>query len=118
MVDRQKIIKALCETPNYTFGSEGVTTLDILKVIDDSRLTPHTPHHTKIQYADGQVWITDECPRCFKNRNIGIWDILIDRYRPYCRRCGQAIDWSEYSGREQIDWEKYMSRKEKWEYDD
>lgn len=82
----------------------------------NERIVPRTPHHTKVQYADGSAWITDECPRCFKSRDLGIWDRLIDRYAPYCRRCGQAIDWSEYEG-DKIDWEKYMNRKERWEYE-
>ena len=58
---------------------------------------PQKPHHTKIQYEGGHTWITNECPYCFEYlwEEYGIWDRLIDKGTPYCRRCGQAIDWED-----------------------
>ena len=35
------------------------------------------------------------CPCCWENGELGYFDSLIDKDTKYCRRCGQAIDWSE-----------------------
>lgn len=89
--------------------------IDLLKYQEDSRLIPRTPYHTKMAYiVNGKeaFRITDHCPECFERGELGIWDTLVDRHEKYCRRCGQAIDWSEYEGREQIDWDEYVSRSE------
>ena len=57
---------------------------------------PQKPRKIKVEYANcDSVWYPTFCPRCFDNANIGLWDRLIDKETPYCRRCGQAIDWSE-----------------------
>lgn len=83
-----------------------------LKEKADTRLVPRKPYHTKVAYkSDGEItyWITDQCPECEERGQLGIWDTLLDRHVKYCRRCGQAIDWSEYEGHDQIDWEEYMS---------
>ncbi len=82
--------------------------LDMLKEQEDTRLISRKPYHTKVEYANGGSWITDQCPECVE-RGVGIWDTLVDRYVKYCRRCGQALDWSEYNDRDKIDWDEYMS---------
>ena len=82
--------------------------LELIKEQKNSRLTPMTPDHTKVEYANAEAWITDECPRC-NAKGLGIWECLLDRYAPFCRRCGQAISWSEYDNDEKkIDFEKYV----------
>lgn len=115
---RDRVIKGLeiCHVPNdcdkclYNGGCDCIRRLmaDALALLKNSRLTPRKPWHTKVAYASGNEWITDQCPECVK-RGAGIWDTLLDRHAPFCRRCGQALDWSEYDGREQIDWDEYMS---------
>lgn len=101
-------INCECSQCPYIKGDcDGLTCVKLLKdalgllkdasisCMPDTRLTPRKPRHTKIKYASGAVWITDECPEC-NERGLGIWDRLIDRFRPFCDLCGQAIDWSEY----------------------
>lgn len=117
---RKLAIEDVGEMPQHTFGSNGITTLDLLQVLNDCRLNPMKPNHTKVQYSNGNFWITDECPCCCGNPDLSIWDRLITRTPParYCKRCGQAIDWSEYDSRDSIDWEEYMKhtaeRTEQW----
>lgn len=101
---------------NITFDDSAEAIKQAITMLQDSRLTPRRPHHTKVEYKNAPHWITDECPRCMRN-GLEIWDRLIDRHAPYCRRCGQALDWSEYDGdRKEIDWQEYMARKDMWEY--
>lgn len=97
--------------------------LALLKAQKDTRLTPRKPYHTRVAYRDEnsedgfRYLITDQCPKCVDRGKLGIWDTLVDRHKKYCRRCGQAIDWSEYDGREQIDWDEYMRRGGRWNND-
>ena len=35
------------------------------------------------------------CPCCFDDIQLGYLDTLVDKDTPYCRRCGQALDWSD-----------------------
>lgn len=132
MADREKVIKGLhkctekdfdCgvkkkECPYYYWYEAGTGTcidilmadaLALLKAEEDTRLTPRKPYHTKVKYATGSHWITDQCPECVERGELGIWDTLVDRHVKYCRRCGQALDWSEYNDRNEIDWDEYMS---------
>lgn len=57
---------------------------------------PKKPHITTMEYAysAGKRTIRN-CPYCYEVRGLGLWKSLIDKPTPYCRRCGQAIDWSE-----------------------
>ena len=57
---------------------------------------PKKPHITIMgcAYSDHKRTITN-CPYCYEVKGLGLWESLIDRPTPYCRRCGQAIDWSE-----------------------
>ncbi len=43
---------------------------------------------------EGEYKLT-HCPHCWENKEIGYFDSLVDKGTKYCRRCGQAIDWSE-----------------------
>ena len=37
------------------------------------------------------------CPDCFwEDEKLGYFDSLVDKGTKYCRRCGQALDWSDY----------------------
>lgn len=35
------------------------------------------------------------CPYCWEDKTKGYFDSLLDKGVEYCRRCGQALDWSE-----------------------
>ena len=133
MTDRERVVKGLekvrenagcafvndcvCETCPYV-DVDGcwkrviLDAISLLKAQEDTRLVPRTPYHTKVAYKHSDeivYWITDQCPECVERGELGIWDTLVDRYGKYCRRCGQALDWSEYDGRDQIDWDEYTS---------
>ena len=84
----------------------------MLKAHEDTRIAPRKPYHTKVAYKEGDeegYWITDQCPECVERGELGIWDTLVDRRVKYCCRCGQALDWSEYNERDEIDWDEYIS---------
>lgn len=39
------------------------------------------------------------CPCCFGSIHLGYFDTLVDKDSAHCRRCGQALDWSDtYDG--------------------
>lgn len=61
---------------------------------------PEKPIITIHKYIDGDTKEQGEyklkhCPNCWKNSDIGYFESLVDKNVPYCRRCGQALDWSE-----------------------
>lgn len=35
------------------------------------------------------------CPYCWEDKTMGYFASLMDKGVKYCRRCGQALDWSE-----------------------
>ena len=35
------------------------------------------------------------CPCCFCSIYLGYFDTLVDKDSAHCRRCGQALDWSD-----------------------
>ena len=37
------------------------------------------------------------CPYCFwEDKKLGYFESLVDKGTKYCRRCGQALDWSDH----------------------
>ena len=83
----------------------------ISQFANDSRFTPKTPHHTKMEYHSEPYYvITDNCPTCFYDRGLGLFDSLLDKNVAFCKRCGQAIDWSEYDENGKMDWDAYMKK--------
>ena len=40
-------------------------------------------------------WVSAHCPVCFWNKDIDLWDSVIDRRNAFCSRCGQKIKWDE-----------------------
>lgn len=47
------------------------------------------------QFDSGKKWCSTHCPVCFWNEKYGIWDCLVDKGVPFCRRCGQKLKWDE-----------------------
>lgn len=64
---------------------------------------PTKPHITTMEYAysAGKRTIRN-CPYCYEVRGLGLWKSLIDKPTPYCRRCGQAIDWGVTNGKQEL----------------
>lgn len=63
---------------------------------------PKKPHYTMLKYnVSGKVCSIKhpECPKCFEN-GLHLWDAEIEKGQAFCKRCGQAIDWSEDSKQE------------------
>ena len=84
----------------------------IIDSAKDNRLIPVTPHHTKMEYKNRDIpfIITDNCPTCFFKHNLSLFESFLTRGAKYCRRCGQAIDWSEYDENWKMDWDAYMKK--------
>ena len=64
--------------------------LELLKLQE-----PRKPHYTTLQYLVNGVKVSvqhPECPKCFENGKV-LWDAEIEKDAPYCKRCGQAIQW-------------------------
>ena len=58
---------------------------------------PKKPGYTKLRYkCNGEdIEINHpECPYC-RTHGLSLWDAAIPVGDIFCRRCGQAIDWSE-----------------------
>ena len=58
---------------------------------------PKKPGYTKLKYkCNGEdIEINHpECPYC-RTHGLSLWDAAIPIGDMFCRRCGQAIDWSE-----------------------
>ena len=56
---------------------------------------PRKPHYTTLEYLVNGVKVSvkhPECPKCFENGKV-LWDAEIEKDAPYCKRCGQAIQW-------------------------
>ena len=58
---------------------------------------PKKPHYTTLKYlvsGEERSVKHPECPKCFE---IGfrLWDAEIEKGQAFCKRCGQAIDWSK-----------------------
>ncbi len=57
-----------------------------------------TVHKCRVENSDELLTYNfTHCPCCFDNAELKYFDSLIDSGAKYCRRCGQAIDWSEDS---------------------
>ena len=56
---------------------------------------PKKPGYTKLMYKynGADIEIT-ECPYC-RTHGLSMWDAAIPVGDKYCKRCGQAIDWTE-----------------------
>lgn len=62
--------------------------------------TPKKPiisTHKYIQKETGQEgeYKLTHCPHCWEDKEIKYFDSLVDKGTKYCRRCGQALDWSD-----------------------
>ena len=69
---------------------------DALKLLKEQQ--PSKPHYTTLRYiVEGkEVSVKHpECPKCIKNSGLYLWDAEIERGQAFCKRCGQAIDWSK-----------------------
>ena len=58
---------------------------------------PKKPGYTKLMYkCNGEdIEINNpECPYC-RTHGLSLWDAAIPVGNKYCKRCGQAIDWTE-----------------------
>lgn len=67
-------------------------TLELLK-----KQQPRKPHYTTLKYIVKGKEVSvkhPECPKCVENR-LFLWDAEIERGQAFCKRCGQAIDWSK-----------------------
>lgn len=62
--------------------------------------TPKKPTVTTHKYRQANIEELKEyklthCPYCFwDDEELGYFDSLVDKGTKYCRRCGQALDWS------------------------
>lgn len=59
---------------------------------------PKKPHYTTLRYIVKGEEVSvkhPECPKCIKNSGLYLWDAEIERGQAFCKRCGQAIDWSK-----------------------
>ena len=59
---------------------------------------PMKPHYTTLKYIVSGKEVSvkhPECPKCIKNSGLYLWDAEIERGQAFCKRCGQAIDWSK-----------------------
>ena len=64
------------------------------------RKIPMKPGYTKLKYLCNGEEIEinhPECPQCRKY-GLLLWDAAIPVGDKYCKRCGQAIDWTEGEG--------------------
>lgn len=69
---------------------------DALKLLKEQQ--PMKPHYTTLRYiVEGkEVSVKHpECPKCIKNSGLYLWDAEIEIGQAFCKRCGQAIDWSK-----------------------
>lgn len=69
---------------------------DALKLLKEKK--PKKPHYTTLKYIVNGEEVSvkhPECPRCIKNSGLYLWDAEIERGQAFCKRCGQAIDWSK-----------------------
>jgi ribosomal protein S27AE len=58
---------------------------------------PKKPGYTKLMYiCNGEdiEFNHPECPYC-RTHGLSLWDAAISVNDKYCKRCGQAIDWTE-----------------------
>ena len=58
---------------------------------------PKKPGYTKLMYkCNGEDLEINhpECPYC-RTHGLSLWDAAIPVGDKYCKRCGQAIDWTE-----------------------
>ena len=85
-----------CECPNSDCDNCRIAEAERMILDAIERQIPKKPHVTTMGYAysAGKRTIRN-CPYCYEVKGLGLWESLIDRPTPYCRRCGQAIDWSE-----------------------
>lgn len=89
------------ESLGYQLTSDDFEWLEKAKEALLMRSAEH-PTITKHKYAQEnsdkliEVNMT-HCPHCFKDKQLGYFDSLIDKGTEYCRRCGKAIDWSNIS---------------------
>lgn len=56
---------------------------------------PFVMKHKAIENGEERTWYSTHCPVCFWDGRYGLWDCMVDRYAPFCRRCGQKINWSD-----------------------
>lgn len=58
---------------------------------------PFAIKHKTIEEETGEetAWYSAHCPVCFWDGKYGLWDCELDIRAPFCRRCGQKIDWSD-----------------------
>lgn len=69
---------------------------DALKLLKEHQ--PMKPHYTTLKYIVSGKEVSvkhPECPKCIKNSGLYLWDAEIERGQAFCKRCGQAIDWSK-----------------------
>lgn len=85
-----------CESPNTTCEECRFAKAELMILEAIERQIPKKPHITTMEYAysAGKRTISN-CPYCYEVKGLGLWKSLIDKPTPYCRRCGQRIDWSE-----------------------
>lgn len=99
MADINKTIKALTEwieDPNAMNAEiDGSLVSDALELLKERQ--PRKPHYTTLKYIVKGEEVSvkhPECPKCVENR-LFLWDAEIERGQAFCKRCGQAIDWSK-----------------------
>ena len=100
MPDINKTIKALTEwieDPNAMNAEiDGHLVADALELLKEQQ--PKKPHYTTLRYIVKGEEVSvkhPECPKCIKNSGLYLWDAEIERGQAFCKRCGQAIDWSK-----------------------
>lgn len=74
---------------------DGSLVSDALELLKERQ--PRKPHYTTLKYIVKGEEVSvkhPECPKCVENR-LFLWDAEIERGQAFCKRCGQAIDWSK-----------------------
>ena len=89
------------EILGYQLTSDDFEWLEKAKEALEKR-TPKKPTVTTHKYRQenteelGEYKLT-HCPYCFwEDKELGYFDSLVDKGTKYCRRCGQALDWTDH----------------------
>ena len=87
------------ESIDYQLTSDDFDWLEKARAELEAR-TPKKPIISTHKYIDGETgkegeYKLNHCPCCWRNKELGYFESLLDKGKKYCHRCGQAIDWSE-----------------------
>lgn len=89
--------EALCNIKKgkcFPYKKETISTISELC----EKQIPKKPRVTIYQYiynGKEESMFFKHCPNCFDSLEIGYYDSIVDKSSAYCRRCGQALDWSD-----------------------